>query len=257
MKDRHKLTPLKKAAELFKTKCTNLTINDCLFRQDSAKGINVSKSMMRESESIGNSGIISAYLFSLPAWQHLPKRSESVFCSTSDKIPFSQNNNLALIYPFDSANLAYIESNDYNYSTSNILGSPVTLKSLQTAIECFSENFKVFDSRNSKTSRMVEFKQAIEIIKTFKHDKSNLDEFFKKWNRRKGSPLSSFSRSMFDSIIDNDIPSSLTPADFKIDTLEKISSIKERKYEVWFTGKYLRIPVEMKEKFTAAVNAKI
>lgn len=246
--DRHTVIEIAEAAKIFKEKCGS--IDDFLYRVNSNPDIiTKSKSTQRHRASLGGSAFIFEYLKSLPAWKKIPKRTESVFCSTSENITYPEGTP-CFIFPFANCKLAMINHSDFNTYKIKIGDNFLSIPRMQIVISAFDHNKSNFKNGAGVVQKL----HDLNLIE----NSPEYDEYFHGWMRKLISEefVMHAPRELFNNIIKNNIPNSWQPDDLGIFSIKTkdLRTLRGKRNEVWFTGEYLSIPNASFNEFKAAVE---
>lgn len=244
--DRHEDIELEEAANIFLKSCGD--INSPLFRVNSNPStITKSKTTKRTNKSLGGSAEIFEYLLSQPGWENIPKRSESIFCSTSRRIVFPSGT-ANLIYPFKSAKLATIKASDFNDYKIKLGDEAINFGTLESLIAAFDDR----DERTFERGALLASNVHQMILP---EDSEVLRKRYLAW-RMNVRPEWLGTYELFLDIVRKNIPSKWKPEDLEISAIsvKDIPNLRKERQEVWFTGDYLSVPVKFEHDFVKAVK---
>ena len=244
--NRHEYVTLEEAVDIFIKNCGD--INSPLFRVNSnPSSITKSKTSKRINKSLGGSGEIFEYLLSQPGWENIPKRSESIFCSTTRRIMFPSGD-ANLIYPFKSAKLATIKASDFNDYKIKLGDEAINFGTLESLIAAF-------DDRDERTFERGALLASNVHQMMLPEDSEVLRKRYLAWRMNvRLDWLGTY--ELFLDIVKKNIPSKWKPEDLEISAInvKDIPNLHKERQEVWFTGEYLSVPATFGDEFEKAVK---
>lgn len=251
---------VKQAAEAYMKHCSQWkNVSAPLWRWSNAPEGQIghpmrTREVRTRKKSRGGTGDIQGYLESLTSWEEVPHRMQSIFCATTQLFLVSggsdDDENKLAIFPFNGATIAQLtQDNDFNYM--NITrGIPdfdeMEPDGLQEWI--YSTAGKFYDSYNS-VNEMIPALQ-----RTFtKNGKFDLDiggptvkAIYEEMTEKRQQDLRNFVEA---------VPQCFTPAVLGIKvTTQNSFSMPNTLREVWFSDKYLSIPLPQFEEFVKEVK---
>ena len=216
----------------------------------------------RDSKSRGGSAKEQAYLFSQPEWSTYPKRSESIFCSTTKDFDVGSvdhgehhERNLLYIYPFNGVKVAMLDDRDLN--TMNILKATswadegkVTLTGLEWMIDrCFQEFPQYHSTSGAGIQNLLRIKELFlkghSIFDPLANGNEEAAKIF--------ADLPPLQRREL-KVLATEFPQKAMPRDLGA-RLDKPAflGLPGKTRECWFSGKYLSVPARDFPDFKAEV----
>ena len=137
---------LEDAVNIYLEQCSKELPKAKLFRKSTrgGNGLRFRSTEKVSRTSIGGSQLVQQFMESSPLWKDYPKRSNSIFCSTSNEEAEDFDGDLYVIYPVKNTKLAVCEDNDFNYINVKVNGNMVRMYRLNTMLEDDPEDIKDF-----------------------------------------------------------------------------------------------------------------
>ena len=255
---------IKQAAEAFVANCTQWKdVSVPLWRWSDAPSGQIGHPMrsrvprQRAEKSRGGSASIQEYLAELPSWKNIPSRQNSIFCSTTKDFLVSGGSrnpeNTLAIFPYDNAKIAVL-TNDIDFNEMDITrGMSGAFDRLDpNALTYWVETLVDRVSTGGPTS----FKDMVSYLqKTFLNNgKFDPDANGDETAANGYASVSDKMKSKIQSFV-KAVPDCFAPENLGLEVVSPGQvPLDEGTLEVWFSDKYLSIPVPMYKEFVEEVK---